>query len=70
MLVQAKEPADEIDFITNRIEELVKRMDTAIGISSLVFGGDFREYDGRSEKLEENRIPLFLDETGMCRETR
>lgn len=25
MLVQAKDPADEIDFITNRIEELVKK---------------------------------------------
>lgn len=49
MLVQAKDPADEIDFITNRIEELVKRTGTATGISPWS-AGIFRDMAGRSRE--------------------
>ena len=62
MLVQAKEPADEIDFITNRIEELVKKDGYRYRDIALVCG-DLPGY-GReiTRSFEENRIPLFLDE--------
>ncbi len=49
MLVQAKDPADEIDFITNRIEELVKKDGTATGISPWS-AGIFRDMAGRSRE--------------------
>ena len=62
MLVQAKNPADEIDFITNRIEELVKKYGYRYRDIALVCG-DLSGY-GReiTRSFEENRIPLFLDE--------
>ena len=62
MLVQAKDPADEIDFITNRIEELVKKDGYRYRDIALVCG-DLPGY-GReiTRSFEENRIPLFLDE--------
>ena len=61
MLVQAKDPADEIDFITNRIEELVKKDGYRYRDIALVCG-DLPGY-GReiTRSFEENRIPLFLD---------
>ena len=62
MLVQAKDPADEVDFITNRIEELVKKDGYRYRDIALVCG-DLPGY-GReiTRSFEENRIPLFLDE--------
>ena len=62
LLVQAKNPEDEADFITNRIETLVKKNGYRYRDIALVCG-DLPGYSREITKsFEENGIPLFLDE--------
>lgn len=61
-LVQAENPADEVDFVVNRIHGLVKREGyryREIAVICGDLGGYSREL---THQFEENGIPLFLDE--------
>ena len=60
--VQAEHPADEVDFVVNRIHQLVKREGYRYREIAVICGdlpGYAREI---IHQFEENQIPLFLDE--------
>ncbi|MBQ1190019.1 MAG: exodeoxyribonuclease V subunit gamma, partial [Lachnospiraceae bacterium] len=61
-LVQAENPADEVDFVVNRIHQLVKRENYRYREIAVVCGN----LDGYAKEIthqfEENEIPFFLDE--------
>jgi len=60
--VQAENPADEVDFVVNRIHQLVKREGYRYREIAVICGdlpGYAREI---IHQFEENEIPLFLDE--------
>lgn len=61
-LIQAENPADEVDFVVNRIESLVKREGLRYREIAVIcgdLGGYSREI---IHQFEENKIPLFIDE--------
>lgn len=61
-LVQAENPADEVDFVVNRIHQLVKKEQYRYREIAVVCGdlpGYAREI---THQFEENEIPFFLDE--------
>ncbi|MBQ7795760.1 MAG: helicase-exonuclease AddAB subunit AddB [Lachnospiraceae bacterium] len=61
-LVQAENPADEVDFVVNRIHQLVKRENYRYREIAVICGdlpGYAREI---THQFEENGIPFFLDE--------
>lgn len=60
--VQAEHPADEIDFVVNQIQQMVKRNGYRYREIALICGdlpGYAREI---THQFEENEIPFFLDE--------
>lgn len=61
-LIQAENPADEIDFVVNQIHQLVRKQGYRYRDIAVVCG-DLPGY-GReiTHQFEENGIPLFLDE--------
>ena len=61
-LIQAENPADEVDFVVNRIHQLVRKEGFRYREIAIVCG-DLPGY-GREilHQFEENGIPLFLDE--------
>ncbi len=60
--VQAENPADEVDFVVNRILQLVKR-DGYRYREIAVICGDLTGYAREiTHQFEENEIPFFLDE--------
>ncbi len=61
-LVQAQDPADEIDFVVNKIEQLV-RIDGLRYREIAVICGDLAGYSREIiHRFEESGIPLFIDE--------
>lgn len=61
-LVQAENPADEIDFVINRIHQLVRK-DGYRYREIAVVCGDLAGYAREiTHQFEENEIPVFLDE--------
>ena len=60
--VQAENPADEVDFVVNRIHQLIKR-DGYRYREIAVICGDLPGYSKEMiRQFEENQIPFFLDE--------
>ena len=63
VLVQAENPADEVDFAVNQIERLVKEEGLRYRDIAIICG-DLPGYGKEIiHQFEERRIPLFLDET-------
>ena len=61
-LVQAENPADEIDFVVNRIHQLVKREGYRYRDIAVICG-DLPGYAKEiNHQFEENGIPFFMDE--------
>lgn len=61
-LVQAENPADEVDFVVNRIHQLVKRHGYRYREIAVICG-DLPSYAREiTHQFEENGIPFFLDE--------
>ena len=61
-LVRAENPADEIDFVVNKIEQLVKK-DGFRYREIAVICGDLAGYAKEiNHQFEENEIPFFMDE--------
>lgn len=62
-LVQAQNPADEVDFVVNRIHQLVRERGFKYREIALVCG-DLEGYSREiTHQFEENGIPVFIDET-------
>lgn len=61
-LVQAENPADEIDFVVNRIHQLVKRENYRYREIAVVCGNLPGYAKEILHQFEENEIPFFLDE--------
>lgn len=60
--VQAENPADEVDFVLNRIHQLVKREGYRYREIAVICG-DLTGYSKEMiHQFEENEIPFFLDE--------
>lgn len=61
-MVQAKNPADEVDFVVNRIHRLVREQGYRYREIALVCG-DLAGYSREiTHQFEENEIPFFIDE--------
>lgn len=61
-LVQAKNPADEVDFVVNQIHQLVREQGFRYREIGLVCG-DLEGYSREiTHQFEENQIPVFIDE--------
>lgn len=61
-LVQAENPADEVDFVVNRIQQLVKKEGYRYREIAVVCG-DLPGYAKEiTHQFEENGIPFFMDE--------
>ncbi len=61
-LVQAENPADEVDFVVNRIYQLVKRENYRYREIAVVCGNLPGYAKEITHQFEENEIPFFLDE--------
>ncbi|MBQ5868472.1 MAG: exodeoxyribonuclease V subunit gamma, partial [Lachnospiraceae bacterium] len=61
-LVQAENPADEVDFVVNRIHQLVKREKYRYREIAVVCGNLAGYAKEITHQFEENEIPFFLDE--------
>ncbi|MBE5971965.1 MAG: helicase-exonuclease AddAB subunit AddB [Lachnoclostridium sp.] len=61
-LVQAETPADEVDFVVNRIHQLVKRDNYRYREIAVVCGNLPGYAKEIMHQFEENEIPFFLDE--------
>ncbi len=61
-LVQAENPADEVDFVVNRIHQLVKRENYRYREIAVVCGNLQGYAKEIMHQFEENEIPFFLDE--------
>ena len=61
-LIQAENPADEVDFVVNRIHQLVKREGYRYRDIAVICGDPAGYARELTHQFEENGIPLFLDE--------
>ncbi|MCI8453070.1 MAG: ATP-dependent helicase [Lachnospiraceae bacterium] len=62
LLVQAETPADEVDFVVNRIHALVKREGFRYREIAVICGDPAGYARELLHQFEENGIPLFIDE--------
>lgn len=62
-LIQAQNPADEVDFVVNKIHQLVRGQGLKYREIGLVCG-DLEGYSREiTHQFDENKIPVFIDET-------